>query len=368
MKETVVHEIFLMRCLQLASNGEGNTYPNPLVGSVIVHKEKIIGEGFHWKAGEPHAEVNAINSVKDKSLLSKSTLYVNLEPCAHFGKTPPCSLLIINHKIPKVIIGCIDSYSEVSGKGIEMMRSAGIDVVTGVLEKESRFINRRFFTFHEKKRPYVILKWAETTDGFIDVERFDNNESAIQSPSLREGLGEGFSPQPTWITNEWARRAVHKQRGIEQAVLVGTNTALMDNPSLTLRDWDGNPPTRIVIDRQLKLPKKLNLFVGKAKTIVLNEINEGQKENITHLKISLQDDAAQNILTAIFNQQLQSVIIEGGRTTLDLFLKSGLWDEAHVYIGNKLFKAGVKAPETRGDLYYKKEFGDSKLFVYRNML
>ncbi len=351
MKETVEHKKYLKRSLQLASNGEGNTYPNPLVGSVIVYDGKIIGEGFHWKAGEPHAEVNAINSVKDKPLLSKSTLYVNLEPCAHFGKTPPCSLLIIDHKIPKVIIGCVDSFSEVSGKGIEMMRNAGIDVITGVLEKESRLINRRFFTFHEKKRPYVILKWAQTIDGFIDIERKTTSTA-----------------KPTWITNEWARRAVHKQRGIEQAVLVGTNTALMDNPSLTLRDWDGNPPTRIVIDRQLKLPVKLNLFMGKAKTIVLNEIKNEQEDNITYLKTNLQDDAADNILTALYDNHLQSVIIEGGSTTLNLFLKSGLWDEAHVYIGNKLFKIGVKAPETEGDLYYKKEFGDSKLFVYRNML
>ena len=351
MKEPEVHEKYMKRCLQLASNGEGNTYPNPLVGSVIVYDGKIIGEGFHWKAGEPHAEVNAINSVKDRSLLSKSTLYVNLEPCAHFGKTPPCSLLIINHKIPKVVIGCIDSYSEVSGKGIEMMRNAGIEVITKVLEKESRLINRRFFTFHEKKRPYVILKWAQTTDGFIDIERQKD-----------------LTAQPTWITNEWARRAVHKQRGIEQAVLVGTNTALMDNPSLTLRDWAGNPPTRIVIDRQLKLPEKLNMFMGKAKTIVLNEIKNEQKDSITYLKTNLQDDAADNILTALYNRGLQSVIIEGGSTTLNLFLKSGLWDEAHVYIGNKLFKAGVKAPEIEGNLYYKKEFGDSKLFVYRNML
>ncbi len=351
MKETVVHEKYIKRCLQLASNGEGNTYPNPLVGSVIVYDGKIIGEGFHWKAGEPHAEVNAINSVKDKSLLSKSTLYVNLEPCAHFGKTPPCSLLIINHKIPKVVIGCIDSFSEVSGKGIEMMRNAGIEVITGVLEKESRFINRRFFTFHEKKRPFVILKWAQTADGFIDIER--------TSKSIA---------QPTWITNEWARRAVHKQRSIEQAVLVGTNTALIDNPSLTLRDWAGSSPIRVVIDRQLKLPETLNLFAGKEKTIVLNEKKDESKDNITYLKINLQDDAAQNILTTLYDQQLQSVIIEGGRTTVNFFLKSGLWDEAFIYVGDKWFVSGVKAPEFKGNLCYKKEFGNSKLFVYRNML
>ncbi len=358
----------MMRCLQLASNGEGNTYPNPMVGSVIVYEGKIIGEGFHWKAGEPHAEVNAINSVKDKSLLSKSTLYVNLEPCAHFGKTPPCSLLIINHKIPRVVIGCVDSFSEVSGKGIEMMRKKGIDVVIGVLEPESRFINRRFFTFHEKKRPYVILKWAETIDGFIDIEREISDKRTIQSPSHRDGLGMGSTAQPTWITNEWARRSVHRQRSVEQALLVGTNTAVKDNPSLTLRDWSGNSPTRIVIDRQLKLPKTLKLFTGKDKTVVLNELENSSKNNITRIKIDLHNNPAENILTALYNLGLQSVVIEGGSQTLNLFLKAGLWDEAYVYVGDKQFKAGVGAPRASGDLYYEKEFGDSKLFVYRNML
>jgi len=344
-------EKYMMRCLQIASNGEGNTYPNPMVGSVIVHEGKIIGEGFHWKAGEPHAEVNAINSVKDKSLLSKSSLYVNLEPCAHFGRTPPCSLLIINHKIPRVVIGCIDSFSEVSGKGIEMMQKKGIEVVTGVLKQESRFINRRFFTFHEKKRPYVILKWAETIDGFIDVERQPDSTA-----------------QPTWITNEWARRSVHRQRSVEQALLVGTNTAIKDDPSLTLRNWAGNQPVRIVIDRQLKLPDSLKLFAGKEKTIVLNEIEDSTKDNITRIKTDLHNNPAENILKALYNLNLQSVIIEGGNTTLSLFIKPGLWDEAHIYVGNKHFKTGIKAPKVSGDLHSQKAFGDSKLFVYRNML
>ncbi len=346
-----VDEKYMRRSLQLASNGEGNTYPNPLVGSVVVHKGKIIGEGFHWKAGEQHAEVNAINSVKDKSLLPHSTLYVNLEPCAHFGRTPPCSLLIINHKIPKVVIGCVDSFSQVSGKGIEMMREKGVEVITGVLETESRSINRRFFTFHEKMRPYVILKWAESMDGFIDIERYADS-----------------SAQPTWITNEWARRSVHRQRSVEQALLIGTNTAIKDNPSLTLRDWSGNSPTRIVIDRELKLQKTLKLFAGKEDTIILNEIKDEQKDNIKYLKIKLKEDSAQRILTALHHKQLQSVVIEGGSTTLNLFLKFGLWDETHVYVGNKQFKAGVKAPKVLGELVSKEEFSDSKLFVYRNIL
>ena len=350
MKEQELHEKYMKRCLQLALNGEGNTYPNPLVGSVIVHRGKIIGEGFHWKAGEPHAEIHAINSVKDKSLLKKSVLYVNLEPCAHFGRTPPCSLAIINNEIPKVVIGCVDSFSQVSGKGIEMMRRAGVDVITGVLEKESRYLNRRFFTFHEKKRPYVILKWAMTIDGYIDVNR-----------------QKGAKAQPTWITNEWARRAVHRQRSTEQAVLVGTNTALQDNPSLTLRNWKGNAPVRVVIDRTLKLPETLNVFSDEAQTIVLNEVKSLVKGNITYLNVHLKNNAAQNILTALYQQQIQSVVVEGGKRTLDTFLSSGMWDEAFVYVGEKWFRSGVKAPRPAGRLVGKNEFGDSKLFIYHNL-
>ena len=341
---------YMARCLQLALNGEGNTYPNPLVGSVIVHNDKIIGEGFHRKAGEPHAEVNAINSVKDKGLLKYSTLYVNLEPCAHFGRTPPCSLAIISHKIPRVVIGCVDTFSQVSGKGIEMMRNAGVDVTTGVLEKESRYLNRRFFTFHEKGRPFVILKWAQTFDGFIDIDR--EPEAPVQ---------------PTWITNEWARRAVHKQRSIEQAILVGTNTALKDDPSLTLRDWTGNSPKRIVIDRSLKLPETMKVFSGKEETIVLNEIKNGKRNNILYSKVNLTNNSAENILNALKELELQSVIIEGGRHTLNSFLEAGLWDEAYVYTGEKWFVNGVKAPYIKLAPEEKLEFGDSKLFVYRNI-
>ena len=341
----------MKRCLQLARNGEGNTYPNPLVGSVIVHHGKVIGEGFHWKAGEPHAEIHAINSVKDKSLLKGSVLYVNLEPCSHFGRTPPCSLAIINNEIPKVVIGCVDSFSKVAGKGIEMMKRAGVDITIGILETESRYLNRRFFTFHEKKRPYVILKWAQTLDGFIDVDR-----------------QEGAEAEPTWITNEWARRAVHKQRNVEQSVLVGTNTALKDNPSLTLRNWKGNAPVRVVIDKTLKLPETLHLFSDEAETIVLNEVKNEKKENITFLKADMQNNSARNILTALYEQQIQSVIVEGGRKTLDIFLGSGIWDEAFVFVGEKWFGSGVKAPVPYGRLAGKNEFGNSKLFIYHNLL
>lgn len=346
----MTHEKYMARCLQLALNGEGSTYPNPLVGSVIVHEGEIIGEGFHWKAGEPHAEIHAINSVKDKSLLKSSTLYVNLEPCAHFGRTPPCSLAIINNKIPRVVIGCIDSFSEVAGKGIEMMRKAGVEVITGILEAESRFINRRFFTFHEKKRPYVILKWAQTADGFIDIERDERAEV-----------------QPTWITNEWARRAVHRQRSTEQAVLVGKDTVLKDDPSLTLRNWKGASPKRVVIDRRLELPLSMKIFSGHEETIVLNEMKNEKAKNITYIKTDFSGNSAAGILRALYEQEIQSVVIEGGRYTLNSFIENELWDEAFVYVGEKWFEKGVKAPILRSNPVEKKDFGDSKLYVYRNM-
>ncbi|MCT4644571.1 MAG: bifunctional diaminohydroxyphosphoribosylaminopyrimidine deaminase/5-amino-6-(5-phosphoribosylamino)uracil reductase RibD, partial [Carboxylicivirga sp.] len=248
-------EKYMQRCLRLAQMAEGLTYPNPMVGSVIAYKNQIIGEGYHRKAGEPHAEVNAVHSVKDKSLLKHSTLYVNLEPCAHYGKTPPCSKLIIDHEIPNVVIGCIDSYSKVAGKGVKMMEAAGVKVKTGVLEQESLELNRRFFTFHNKKRPYIILKWAESQDGFVDIERTVENYG-----------------QPTWITNNWARRAVHKQRASEQAILIGTQTAIKDNPSLTLRDWAGHQPLRCVIDKQLRLGEQCHLIDQKCPTLVFNEL------------------------------------------------------------------------------------------------
>lgn len=345
-----LYKKYMARCLQLALNGEGTTYPNPLVGSVIVHNGKIIGEGFHYKAGEPHAEVNAINSVKNKELLKNSTLYVNLEPCAHYGRTPPCSLAIIQNNIPKVVIGCIDTFSKVAGKGIEMMRNAGVEVITGILEEESRYVNRRFFTFHEKERPYVILKWAQTLDGFIDAERLPEAEA-----------------QPTWITNEWARRAVHKQRSTEQAVLIGTNTALKDDPSLTLRNWKGIPPVRIVIDRTLRLPSSLKVFTGSEQTIILNEKKNENRGHVKFIKVDLSENSTYNILKTLKEQGLQSVVIEGGRHTLTEFIESGLWDEAFVYVGEKWFNKGVKAPMINQDPVEKQEFGNSKLFVYRNM-
>lgn len=339
----------MKRCLQLAQMAEGNTYSNPMVGSVIVHQGKIIGEGYHCKAGEGHAEVNAVASVRNKDLLKESTLYVNLEPCAHYGKTPPCSKLIIDVQIPHVVIGCIDDYSEVAGKGVKMMEEAGIKVEHGILEKESRELNRRFFTFHNKKRPYVILKWAQTLDGFIDMDR----DSHLYG-------------QPTWITNEWARRAVHKQRSTEQAILVGRQTALKDNPSLTVRDWSGHQPLRLVIDRQCVLPADLNLLDGSYPTVVYNSLKSESRSETEYVKLDFTKSIVAQVLDDLHKRDIQSVIVEGGRTMLCAFIDANLWDEAHKYIGERSFGSGVEAPVLKGEYCQKKEFNDSSLFIYRN--
>ncbi len=343
------HNKYMRRCLQLAKNGTGNTYPNPLVGSVIVFENKIIGEGYHKKAGEPHAEVNAVNSVKDKKLLKKSTLYVNLEPCAHQGRTPACSKMIIDLKIPVVVIGCSDSYKKVDGKGIKMMRDAGIKVITGVLENESRELNRRFFTYHEKKRPYVILKWAQTVDGFIDFDRTPDTPI-----------------KPNWITDEYARVLVHKMRSEEESILVGTNTAEKDNPSLSLREWAGKDPLRIVIDKNLRLPENLHLFSGKIPTLVLTEKEKKTEKNIKFLKVTFDETLIKQLLDYLYSSEIQSLIVEGGTKTANAFLDTGLWDEAKVFVGNKFFKSGIKAPEIKLNPVKKENISNSKLFTFKN--
>ena len=316
------------RCLQLARLGAGEVAPNPMVGCVIVYEGKIIGEGFHRKYGRAHAEVNAIHSVKNKELLKSSTLYVSLEPCSHFGKTPPCSDLIIEHKIPRVVVGSVDPFAEVAGKGIAKLKKAGIDVEVGVLEKECLWLNRRFFTFHQKKRPYLILKWAQTLDGFLDIDR------------SQMGFG-----QPTWISNELSRRQVHKQRTEEAAILIGTNTALKDNPSLTVREWFGNQPVRLVLDRQNRLTDELHLKDGKYSTIVFTEEKVESTPNLEFVTLDFQTNILPQILTFLYGRELQSVVVEGGRRLLQSFIDQGLWDEAHVYYGNTFFIKGVPAPQ-----------------------
>jgi len=313
------------RCLELAQKGLGLVAPNPLVGALLVSGDKIIGEGYHAIFGGPHAEVNAINSVTDKSLLKSATLYVNLEPCAHFGKTPPCADLIIENNIPQVVIGQKDPYVEVAGKGIDRLKSAGIDVKVGFLENEYKFLNRRFLTFHEKNRPYVILKWAETSDGFIDDER-------------KPGLS-----RPAWIAGELARPLVHKWRSEEQAILVGTNTALIDNPMLNVRDWSGKNPIRMVIDRTLRLPKNLNLFDKSQATIIFTEKSHENETNLEYYKIDF-NRIINDIFRSCYSRKIQSIIVEGGAQLLNTFIQSGNWDEARVFKSNIYFGKGVKAP------------------------
>ncbi|WP_298305933.1 bifunctional diaminohydroxyphosphoribosylaminopyrimidine deaminase/5-amino-6-(5-phosphoribosylamino)uracil reductase RibD [Flavobacterium sp.] len=330
------HDTYIKRCIELAKNGLGTTYPNPLVGSVIVYNNEIIGEGWHRKSGEPHAEVNAINSVKDKSLLSKSTIYVGLEPCSHFGKTPPCCDLIIANKIPNVVIGTIDPFAKVAGTGIKKLIEAGKNVTVGILEDECNELNKRFFTFHNKKRPYIILKWAESEDGFI-------------APLSKE------KKEPVWITNEFSRQLVHKWRSEEQAILVGTNTVIEDNPSLTTRDWSGNHPIRIVLDQNNRISKESHIFDNQVKSITIN------KENI-----NFNNNIALEITDFLFNEGIQSVIIEGGRQTLQTFIDANIWDEARVFRGEIYFKSGTKAPTISGENSKKEKILNDELLTFFN--
>ena len=319
-------EFFLKKCIKIARLGIGSVSPNPMVGSVIVYKGEVIGEGYHEKYGSDHAEVNAINSVKDKSLLSKSTLYVNLEPCSHFGKTPPCSDLIIKYKIPKVVIGCVDTYSEVSGTGIEKMRNAGIDVKVGIMEKESRELNKRFFTLHDKKRPYIILKWAESKDGFIAPKN---------------------QTEPFWMTSNKSKKLVHKWRSEEDSILVGRITAEKDNPSLTVREVSGVNPIRLVIDKDLKLSKNLNLFNSESKTIIFNKMKSDNSSKNNYIKINF-NDMINSVLKELYKQKNQSVIVEGGTTTLQSFIEENIWDEARIFTTDKKLENGVKSPIIKG--------------------
>lgn len=320
----------IKRCIQLAYNGLGTTYPNPLVGCVIVHDGKIIGEGWHQKAGEPHAEVRAIASVKDKSLLAESTLYVSLEPCSHYGKTPPCADLIITHRIPRVVIGTIDPFAKVAGRGIEKLRAAGCEVTVGVMEKECRELNKRFFTFHEKKRPYIFLKWAETADGFI-------------APAHKDTLA------PVWITDVYTRQEVHKMRSEEQAILVGVGTVLADNPSLDTRDWYGKNPLRVIIDPHLHSPKEFKVWNDLQPTLFItnkekvSDKNYGVQTEI--IGIDLSRNVPQQICDLLYQRNIQSLIVEGGAYTLQQFINAGLYDEMRIYKSEVSFGEGVKAPQ-----------------------
>ena len=318
-------EKYMQRCIELARLGEGQVAPNPMVGSVLVYEDKIIGEGYHQEYGQSHAEVNCIKSVNEMNnhLISQSTLYVSLEPCAHFGKTPPCADLIVKHKIPRVIVGCRDPFMEVNGKGIEKLKVAGIDVTVGVLENECKDLNKRFFTFHTKRRPFVVLKWAETANHIIGS---NTNERML-------------------ISNATSNKLVHKWRSEEAAILVGTNTALFDNPSLSNRLWTGKQPTRLIIDKELKLPKSLNVFDKSQSTIVFNFTKQQNEGNLRYYKLDRNKELLQQIMETCYQLNIQSVLVEGGSKTLQSFIDNNLWDEARVITNTKLSVAnGTPSP------------------------
>lgn len=317
------------RCLQLALNGSEGAAPNPLVGAVIVHDGRIIGEGFHAQCGQAHAEVNAIASVNRKELLKDSCLYVNLEPCAHYGRTPPCAKLIIETGIPKVVVGMVDPFSEVDGAGIRMLRDAGIQVKTGVMEEQCRWINRRFITFHTKKRPYVTLKWAQSADGFMAPDLLTNSRDAI------------------YISNDISVIRAHHLRATHQAILVGRKTVDADNPTLTTRLWYGQNPLRVVIDPEGKLLAHLNIFNREAKTLVagfFDQYRRGQQAQYDFLPITDYETALSEILDYLYHEGIQSLLVEGGAEVLNNFLYEELWDEAFVEVGDRSFDSGVDAP------------------------
>lgn len=333
-------EIFMERALELASLGRGAVSPNPMVGSVVVHSDRIVGEGWHRQYGQAHAEVNAIAAVPDPTILPQCTLYVNLEPCSHFGKTPPCADLIIEKKIHRVVIANLDSNPVVAGNGIKKLRAAGVEVTSGVLDKKGRELNKRFFTSIEKQRPYIILKWAQTSDGFIAHENYDSK----------------------WISNELSRQLVHKWRSEEDAILAGTRTISYDNPQLNVRDWTGRNPTRIVIDRFLKLSEKLNVFDRSQPTLCYNVLRHEEHKNLSLIRVD-EDDFFANVVHDLQKHKIQSLLVEGGATTLNLFITAGLWDEARIFESPRVFHKGIAAPVLHGKTIQHQPVQDDKLKI-----
>jgi diaminohydroxyphosphoribosylaminopyrimidine deaminase/5-amino-6-(5-phosphoribosylamino)uracil reductase len=339
-----IDEQYMSRCIELAKLAAGHVAPNPMVGAVLVYEDKIIGEGYHKKYGEPHAEVNCINSVlaENKALIEKSTIYVSLEPCSHYGKTPPCVDLIIKNKIKKIVIGCKDIYKEVAGKGIEKLKNAGAEVILDVLENECKDLNKRFFTFHQKNCPYIILKWAQ---------------------SANEKIG-SLSGERILISNDYSNRLVHKWRSEEAAILAGTNTALKDNPSLTTRLWEGKNPVRIVIDKENNLPSTLEVFNHEANTIIFNLYKDSFENNLQFIKLE-DSDLLEQILHSLFELNIQSVLVEGGSKTLQSFIDAGLWDEARVITNEEMMiENGLAAPELYGAVLKNQERYFSDLISY----
>jgi diaminohydroxyphosphoribosylaminopyrimidine deaminase/5-amino-6-(5-phosphoribosylamino)uracil reductase len=344
------NQVYMQRCLDLAALGLGKVSPNPMVGAVIVHNDKIIGEGYHQQYGQPHAEVNAVNDALSKfdnaeDLFKQSTIYVSLEPCAHYGKTPPCADLLIKHRFAKVVIGCRDPFDKVDGIGIEKLQAAGIEVVVGVLEDECKWLNRRFFTRIQKQRPYVILKWAQTADEFFAPD--DNKQF--------------------WITGPESRKLVHQWRGEEDAILVGKNTVLADNPQLNVRYGDGRSPKRVVIDRRLELSNDLNVFDQSVETLIFNEIKTDIDGKNKYIALEDFDRyVPQYILYQLYLQDVQSVIIEGGAYTLNAFIAAEVWDEARIFTGKATLTTGIKAPKINGIIAAEIPLGADHLLILNN--
>lgn len=328
----------MQRAIDLAKQGSGKVSPNPVVGCVIVKNGLVIGEGFHEKYGSEHAEVNAVSSVKNKDNLEDATVYVTLEPCDHYGKTPPCTDLLIASNVKKVVIAAIDKNPKVNGRGINKLKSAGIEVITGLLTNEYQKVNRRFFTFHEEKRPYVILKWAQTCDGFIAREDYSSK----------------------WISNTASRQLVHRWRSEEDAILVGKNTALYDNPSLNVRDWHGVNPTRILIDFDLQVPESFHLFDQKIDTLIINSRVTKQKDNLEWIQVD-RNNYQKEVLHLLFERAVQSLIIEGGAKTLQSFIDLGYWDEARIFESDESFGSGIQSPEISGNFLEALDVEGNKL-------
>lgn len=332
-------EKYMQRCIELAQNGLCNVPSNPMVGAVIVCDGRIIGEGYHIRCGEAHAEVNAIRSVKNESLLKRATIYVSLEPCSHHGKTPPCADLIIEKQIPRIVIGCQDPFTKVSGRGIQKLRNAGREVIVGVLESECRSLIQRFITFNTLRRPYIILKWAESADGFIDVNRTEGHPVILSTP----------------LTS----MLVHKIRSESDAIMVGTRTAQLDDPSLTVRNWYGKNPVRVVLDKDLSLPHTLHLFKDNLPTLVFTSLKHPKEKYTEYITLDYKKDLLPQIMKELYNRNLQSLLIEGGTRLLQSFIDTGLWDEAFREKACKILYSGVKAPEIRNKISYstEKHFG-----------
>lgn len=324
-----VEEKYMARCIQLARGGLGHTRPNPMVGAVVVHRGRIIGEGYHRKCGEAHAEVNAIAAVKEEALLREATLYVSLEPCSHYGKTPPCAEWIIRKGIPRVVVGCLDPFPEVSGRGVRMLREAGVEVVTGVMENEAWELNKAFMTLHTLRRPYILLKWAQSADGYIDRTRTDVSEP------------------PVLLSSPETLRQVHKLRAETAAIMVGTHTALLDNPSLTVRRWAGNSPVRITLDRDLRIPEYYNLKDGSVPTLIFTSREAESRPGLEYIRLDFGQPVLPQVLHQLYLRRVDSLLVEGGATLLKHFLKEDLWDEARVETSPFDLTGGVRAPEMR---------------------